>query len=345
MKKFIKKGFTLIELIVVMAIFSILMVAVMALTGPVQRLFQKTAMSEKTYSYANNIQLYLQGKLEYAEDVWVCTSDKLDADADGKVDAEELAKLAEDFRKNYFVNTVGYDGNAIHYLNGKIHIIKLCNNAAKIGTEEVPKGQITHRIYNFVSNTAIASTADPEEKTELNNAFFNATDSAYNYNYALGSSNLKVVKVPEDDVLSEEAKGKVNRDIVYRALDKDIEDKVIDLDSTSITVSIVLDKRDNGSIDLPAVNENQKACKAFASPVAVQIANIPLTNINTRSKTVAAKFSGKGLVRPKAASLTDDVKLQEEGDVKIAYQSSRANSDFGFDNDIYFVFAYTDEIY
>ena len=49
MKKSIKKGFTLVELIVVMAIFSILMVGVMSLITPVSNMFKSTAISEKTY--------------------------------------------------------------------------------------------------------------------------------------------------------------------------------------------------------------------------------------------------------------------------------------------------------
>jgi len=67
----IKKGFTLIELIIVMAIFSILLLATMALTRPVSRMFSKTSLQEKTYSYANNIQEYLQGALEYSDSLYV----------------------------------------------------------------------------------------------------------------------------------------------------------------------------------------------------------------------------------------------------------------------------------
>ena len=50
MNRKVKKGFTLVELIVVMAIFSILMVGVMAITKPVSAIFRNTSISEKTYS-------------------------------------------------------------------------------------------------------------------------------------------------------------------------------------------------------------------------------------------------------------------------------------------------------
>ncbi len=100
MMKHIKKGFTLIELIVVMAIFSILMVGVMVLIDPVSNMFKNTAMSEKTYAYANNVQQYLQTKLEYAEDVFVGSSGKMGLTTDGGANSEKLAEYVENFRKN-----------------------------------------------------------------------------------------------------------------------------------------------------------------------------------------------------------------------------------------------------
>ena len=50
MKKMTRKGFTLVELLVVMAIFSILLVGVMAIIKPVSTLFRNTSISEKTYA-------------------------------------------------------------------------------------------------------------------------------------------------------------------------------------------------------------------------------------------------------------------------------------------------------
>lgn len=343
MKNRVKKGFTLIELIVVMAIFSILMVAVMALTGPVERLFHKTALSEKTYSYANNIQLYLQGKLEYAEDVYVGTTDKMDLNGVNDVDDEDLAKVVEAFRKEHFEKTVTYDGNKAAYMQGNIHVIKLCNNDTKLkdGTS-VPRGQIVHRVYGFESDKEITESSPYTEKADLNEAFFNASDAVYNYNYALGSSNLKVIKMPPDADLDDAAKAKVDRDAVYRALDKDIEDSPVGISATTLAVSIVLDKKDSGSVDIPAYS-GQKACRAFASPVVVQIANLPLTNITIREKHSP---SPRGVRRPMMESLDGEVKLQGEGETGFAVSCEKyASSTFDFQNDIYFIYAYTDEMH
>ncbi|SEH54577.1 prepilin-type N-terminal cleavage/methylation domain-containing protein [Ruminococcus flavefaciens] len=342
MKHRIKKGFTLIELIVVMAIFSILMVAVMAITGPVQRLFHKTALSEKTYSYANNIQLNLQGKLEYAENISVCTSDKIDFNGVDGVDDEDLAKLAEEYRSSHFKNTVGYDGTNVKYLKGNIHIIKLCNNACKDSKgNDVEQGQILHRVYSFDTKAAdkITSSTSYTEEKDLNDAFFNAQDAVYSFNYSLGASNLKVVNLPNDPSLSS-----VDKDIVYRAIEDDINDKSYLFSAANIGISIVLSKSDGGFVDVPAGAGNN-AYRAFSSPVAVQVANIPLTNINIRAKTVPAQFMFKGVQRPKMETEGGSVTLQAHGDTGSAFDTAYANPNFSFTNDLYFVYSYTDEMY
>ena len=342
MKHRVKKGFTLVELIVVMAIFSILMVAVMALTGPVQRLFQKTALSEKTYSYANNIQLNLQGKLEYAEDVWVCTSDKIDFNGVDGVDNEDLAKLAEEFRSSHFLNTVGYDGTNVNYLKGNIHIIKLCNNACKDSKgKDVAQGQILHRTYSFSSTKEadkIISSSPFTEELALNDAFFNAQDAAFNFNYSLGTSNLKVVDLPDDPSLTG-----VDKNVTYRAMENDINDTPYILSVQNLGLSIVICESEGGSVDVPA-GPGHKAYRAFASPAAVQMANLPLTNINERAKTVPAQFKLKGVQRPKMETV-GNIELQAHGDTGDAFSCAYANTDFSFTNDIYFIYSYTDEMY
>ena len=69
--KTMRKGFTLVELMVVMAIMGILLVAVMSMTTPVSRMFRRTSVSENVYSAGDNITNYLQRTLQYADNVWV----------------------------------------------------------------------------------------------------------------------------------------------------------------------------------------------------------------------------------------------------------------------------------
>lgn len=61
------KGFTLIELIVVMAIFSILMVAVMQIIDPLSRMMKKASIQEANSAAVDNMKRYFEGSLRYAE--------------------------------------------------------------------------------------------------------------------------------------------------------------------------------------------------------------------------------------------------------------------------------------
>ena len=332
MMKKVRKGFTLLELIVVMAIFSILLVGVMAITKPVSKIFKNTSLSEKTYSYANNIQTYLQGRLEYSESLVVITSDKMDTDGDGVISSIDVAAWAEDFRKSHYDNAVGYNGKKVTYLQGKIHILQLMNNDD--GTHQ--KGDILHRVYDFTSDTPIPTTADPTPTPELNAVFFNAQDAAYNFSYALGSSNLQVVSTPPGG----------NSKEVYRALDRDVTDENAKINAKDLSVTIVLDKKSGGAIDVPAAKaDGGNGYRAFRDPVAVQIATLPLTNINNPQR------NGFGLPRPIFDPATGDIDPNADANAKNGSAFAWCGTVDGngkpvvdFKEDIYFIYAYTDEL-
>lgn len=67
------KGFTLVELIIVMAIFSMIMFGALALIKPVSNQFQSTVRFENVRANLDNIRLYVEGKLRYADRVHVYT--------------------------------------------------------------------------------------------------------------------------------------------------------------------------------------------------------------------------------------------------------------------------------
>lgn len=349
MNRKVKKGFTLVELIVVMAIFSILMVGVMAITKPVSAIFRNTSISEKTYSYANNIQTYLQGKLEYSENLIVATSSNMDRDGDGDVDDADIAAWAEKYRASHYqptlgtppvqMSAVGYNGHDVVYLKGKVHVLRLLNSDDT--TLNLKRGAITHRVFDFDTKTPISTLAPyPAEKSELNDAFFDAQDSAYNFSYALGASNLMVVPTPAGGESGE----------IYRALDKDYNDTNSGISATTLALTIVLDKKSGGSIDVPA-GSSGNAYRAFRSPVAIQIANLPLTNIADRSRR---SISTVGVPRPLFDSSTSTVKeispatVAECGkgfewcDENLATPAGVPGVDFN--DDIYFIYSYTDEM-
>ena len=169
----------------------------------------------------------------------------------------------------------------------------------------------------------------------LNDAFFTSKDSAYNFSYALGSTTLVPVATPSG---ASDSKGEV-----YRALANDKDNKSADIGVLKLALTIVLDKKTGGSID---VNAGSYSYRAFADPVAIQIATLPLTNISHRSNHTT---NAKGLPRPYKDPATNDIFVQAEGagslgSSGIAYDDLLATKTIDFNNDIYFIYAYTDEI-
>lgn len=66
------KGFTLIELIIVMAIFSGIAVGAMAMIKPAMKLFNNTAEFEKANADADNVKRYIEDNLRYADRLINC---------------------------------------------------------------------------------------------------------------------------------------------------------------------------------------------------------------------------------------------------------------------------------
>lgn len=333
MKKSVLKGFTLVELLVVMAIFSVLMAAALALTTPVSRMYKNTALAEKTYSYSNNIQEYLQGALEYSDSLYILTEDRLGSYA------SDMKSLAEEFRKDHYDKVVvSEDGEHVRGIRGKVYILRLLNKPAVINGVNVPAGQITLTEYWFDNEEEgnEIQTIVPE-RTVLNPTFFDASDSKYSFSYTLGNAELITVPTPTGGDSS----------ATYKAVKADYasdgdHDTVLTPDSTSLSISIIIDKdaSENGYVDTATY-------RAFKAPVAAQIANLPLTNINTPSS-----------VRPVRAAGARRPYINEEGKVEIqtanespeinqtgkSYWVEKANPKVDFSNDIYFVYAYGDEL-
>ncbi|MBP5431760.1 type II secretion system protein [Ruminococcus sp.] len=362
MKKTFKKGFTLTELIVVMAVFSILMVGVMSVIEPVSNIFKRQSVAEKTYSYAHNIQTYLQTHLQYAESIVVATDDMFKDVSDDKdfldhpgKDIEEAVKVYAE--KHFAYNVIHAEtGNDVRWMDGQIHVLRMVNSGDD-------RGQIKHSIYKFKSNTdenkGVQVDFDhpvQDEVNEINPAFFKASDAKYNFNYALGASTLVNVPVP--------AGGDPNS--MYKALNSDynipVEDKADGkkensalVEKDNFNISIVIDKagkNNQGSIDVseelldddknPVKNADgipvTRNYRAFRMPAVLQIAPIELTN------TLSSDFGPNRLYKEKG---TGDIAYhpnitldQSVGWSFYAYTSKEVD----FSNDIYFIYALPDEM-
>jgi len=111
--------------------------------------------------------------------------------------------------------------------------------------------------------------------------------------------------------------------------------------TSTLAVTIVLDRRDGGALAVPAGSgKGPHAYRAYRDPVAIQVANLPLTNIRQRQD------SSKGLRRPYKDPTTGKIEYPPIGShlLGLSYDDTKATTNVDFNNDIYFIFAYTDEI-
>ena len=153
-KNTVKKGFTLIELIIVLAIFSIIMVLVMSFIDPVSKVMSKTSVRERTASYVDNIGEYLEKSMRYAQYVRVFEGDFSDRKKADSTDSSLNIKTTEEkaviqFVDDYFDGAIDSSGNP---LTGKVHVLKLCNDNT-LGSDK--PGTIYETIYDFSAGMSV----------------------------------------------------------------------------------------------------------------------------------------------------------------------------------------------
>lgn len=280
------KGFSLIELIIVLAVFMILVFGAFQLYGPVERIFKNASVSEKTYSYTNNIQVELKSRLEYADCVRIYDTASLNG---GNVTKRALRDICDDIREDYYKDIVRASNNGgavnVDYIDdAHIYIMHFLNNASG----SIPAGQITVRAVDFSTNTSatIAEADIPDEDATtdviINPAFFTARDAVYTFNYALGAGAMVNVAPPTNARTGE----------TYRALNTDLENVNVKdrCDFRNLAISIITSKdlTSGGTEDMAAGAGH--IYRSFVNPNALSVANIALTNISYRNNQPAERF-------------------------------------------------------
>lgn len=124
-----KKGFTLIELIVVMAILTILMTAIFTMFNPVSKFYVNAADTDKRYSAIHGINNYIIDNVKFAKGVYVFANvDNIDTIKLKKSDGTGYEYIYQRFLKDSgFDPTLSTDRD-------KINIIALYEDTAKTDT-------------------------------------------------------------------------------------------------------------------------------------------------------------------------------------------------------------------
>ncbi len=119
------KGFTLIELIIVMATFSVIMFGAFQLMDPIGRIFNNAYHQESMSASVDNIKRYVEGNLRYAEYVQITDTQPTD---------ETLKKFIDNYYNGrYYYQKDASDNLGFSLANGDLYVMKIDNaNGGKI---------------------------------------------------------------------------------------------------------------------------------------------------------------------------------------------------------------------
>ncbi|MDE7279204.1 MAG: prepilin-type N-terminal cleavage/methylation domain-containing protein, partial [Oscillospiraceae bacterium] len=163
------KGFTLIELIIVMAILAILMAAIMRMFKPIRETYVDATYNESQRTTQNGIITYISESVRYATDMGIYEGTNMQTDAIDKFAASYAAKygtpaanindikdnvqvIVIDYKTTYFFN----DPNHLHPYKGRV--LKRKSD----GTLRVAMGAPYYgeRTYDIVLSAGDTSNAD-----------------------------------------------------------------------------------------------------------------------------------------------------------------------------------------
>ncbi len=329
MKKKKLKGFTLVELIIVMAIFTLLMAAVMALIDPVSKLMKRATIQEANSAAVDNVKRYIEGNLKYANAIEAhigaltdTTNPLVPIDISTDVAKENaIKKVASNFAQQYYINRA--DENNKPY-KGKIRVMEIDNvNGGRINEYVVDfeSGYTINKAGTDLSNTAeyqqfkvkenvapklvdIDSDGDIIEKNSdvINPAYY----EHYNFFFEPGYKELVSTTIDASD------------DDEYTASFNSIERKKEDgstytIDSFSpkmFSMSIVTYK-DGGTYMNDTDGDGTDDTRLFESPFAISNITMSLVNVdseftklsNLRQYYGPVRYSGNGYYKGTLTSM------------------------------------------
>lgn len=144
------KGFTLIELIIVLAIFGVILSVVMSLLDPASKIMKKASTRERTAAYADNISEYITNSITYAKFIRVydggfCSNDGFETPLFGTL-VEQEQEAALDLVSEMLNDACDRNGQPV---TGKVHILKFINTPVSDADVNLEEGKIYESVYDF----------------------------------------------------------------------------------------------------------------------------------------------------------------------------------------------------
>lgn len=145
------KGFTLIELIIVMATFSIVLFGALSLVEPIRKIFDKAYDAEDVSASATNILNYLDMELRYAEHIKVQTTTPTQ---------DDLINFVE---MNYDGKIIPQDNDISHAVpaSGELYILEVDNTQGAVINKWVLSYTAGDSLLPAVNNTGLTAPGTP----------------------------------------------------------------------------------------------------------------------------------------------------------------------------------------
>lgn len=342
MKKKILKGFTLVELIVVIAIFSILMTGVLALIDPVSKINKSASDFEKTYAYVDNIQDYLKSSIQYADNMWIYQGGSPDLNS-------EAFNYKEAFYKG-IISTK--NGASPKPSKCKIRVMTILNHDTTINGISYPKGQILMQDIEYLSNdTTKGSLSNPQP--QLNETFFS---DKYCYDYIISACTY----VEDNTDESLDANG-------FVSIPGDADDMIMinnlapekavavpqSITASNLGIGIVTydtskDKNGNNrfknidaTMTLPSGSNRAYVYRAYEPSTKYSIANIPLLNIVRRNGGINNSYYV--FKKDEYGNDTNEVVNYSNGS-SIVFKHEIDDITMNCDDNIYIIYSLSDEV-
>ena len=172
------KGFTLIELIVVIATFGIILAAVLSMIQPVTNIFKKTERFASAEAVSDNTRRVIEDRLRYANRMLVTVGHKEEVSeaAEQAYITEKVKKLREEFMFG--------DPKRLSYYQDKVYVLKI-DNPEKF--TDIPSDQNCGRIRLWVYEKDNKTPTGESKEWVIDKGLYNeygfSLSAGINYNY------------------------------------------------------------------------------------------------------------------------------------------------------------------